>query len=464
MLPHMAEAAGLRVRGCGAALREEPNDFLSNSRRSNATHNLSFPSRGSLQNLLGDNKKRSGLVQEEGEFSFHHGNEIPSIDSLEESLRKLQVQADSLASTLSSGEEGVLDSRPFSSRWPVAPGGSYEEPGLGGPPKTPAESEWFLKPRHLLRPVGDYSVLTHLGLPTFSVAPVNRVAGLLGSEIAGQNSSPSVDLAFPPKIGAPHVIGVKALLPPKIPVKARLPERATFSLDRGRSLSLHRARAALSQSVSPAAKRTRSRSQSPRPVWRPSSAKANACAQPPPEVGKAGTIRKNGGSSRQSRSRIYSPGTLAARSWAPARTTGRGGTDKFWSPYSLPSTAISSPTSQEINERFLQILAEGATGSSLIEISPYQQELARLWLERLRVEEAWLLELKRQQELERTRGPKPKWYEMRTSQFHYEAHKNNELLRHSQEIQSVQDYRQELATASEEFRRQPRSSHLGTHQ
>lgn len=41
--------------------------------------------------------------------------------------------------------------------------------------------------------------------------------------------------------------------------------------------------------------------------------------------------------------------------------------------------------------------------------SPYQQELSRLRMEQLRLEEEQLLEMKRQSELERIRGPKPKW-------------------------------------------------------
>jgi hypothetical protein len=43
--------------------------------------------------------------------------------------------------------------------------------------------------------------------------------------------------------------------------------------------------------------------------------------------------------------------------------------------------------------------------------SPYKTELARLRLDSLRLEEEHLLELKRQAELERIRGPQPKWYE-----------------------------------------------------
>jgi hypothetical protein len=42
--------------------------------------------------------------------------------------------------------------------------------------------------------------------------------------------------------------------------------------------------------------------------------------------------------------------------------------------------------------------------------APYQTDLARLRLDKLRLEEDHLIELKRQAELERIRGPQPKWY------------------------------------------------------
>ncbi|XP_054857706.1 uncharacterized protein LOC129344829 [Eublepharis macularius] len=470
----MEEAAALLVRGRGAAGREKPKEFLSNSQRTGRTPNLSFLGLGRSHALHNGISDGSSMDQREIGHPTRHITETPTIDELEESLRKLKVQVDSLTSSLSfhPDEEDVLDlaspgdSNPFSSRWPEAPSGTYVESSIGGPPKPPDESEWFLKPKHLLRSLGDYSALTHLGLPTFALSSTDRVAGMLGSEIAARNSVASSDLAFPLKLGAPHVIGVRSLLPPKIPVRSRSPERAVLSCDRGRSLSLSHSESPRSWSFSPASKRSRwlrSRSQSPRPVWRPSSAKANACAQPPPQLGRPRSSKKKNGSSRQSRWRLYRPGSLASRADTPGRASERKAQYDSWSPYSLPSAAISSPTAQEINERFLQTLAEGATGSSLIEMSPYQKELARLRLERLRVEEAWLLELKRQQELERTRGPKPKWYEIKNSQFHYEARKNNELLRNSQDLQSVYKYRQELATASKEFQQLPSSTYLETH-
>ncbi|KAK2162761.1 hypothetical protein LSH36_92g05010 [Paralvinella palmiformis] len=85
--------------------------------------------------------------------------------------------------------------------------------------------------------------------------------------------------------------------------------------------------------------------------------------------------------------------------------------------------------------------------------SPFQCELSKLRMERLRIEEEHLLEVKRQEELERIRGPSPKWYELKNARFHYEAHKNNELLKSSDDWQSLLDYRNELEQASKQFQK-----------
>ncbi|XP_046325593.2 uncharacterized protein LOC124110339 [Haliotis rufescens] len=94
-----------------------------------------------------------------------------------------------------------------------------------------------------------------------------------------------------------------------------------------------------------------------------------------------------------------------------------------------------------------------ASAVKLITVTPYQTELARLRMERLRMEEDRLLELKRQEELERIRGPKQKWYEMKTPEFHYEAHKNNQLIRSRDKWQDLLTYREELSHASDDFHR-----------
>lgn len=286
-----------------------------------------------------------------GGYSSQYVSESSSIDDLEESLRQLKVQVNSLASSLSfnpdpecmSEPEPAPDSSPFSSRWLMAPAESYEEPNIGGPPKLPGDSEWFVMPKQL-QSLDDYSTLT------FARSPMNCVAGVLGSKLGGHSF---VDLSFPLKLGSPHVIGVKALLPPKIPVRPCLPEWASHPLENGRSLSLIHSGATRSRSLSPVSKRARwlrSQSQSPRPVCRPNSAKAVACSQLPPQLAKPKGIKKKTASNRPSRSRIYRPGVSAARSQTPTWATRRETPSNSWSPYSLSSTAISSPTVQELNE------------------------------------------------------------------------------------------------------------------
>ncbi|KAM3824203.1 uncharacterized protein M6D78_016697 isoform 3-T4 [Vipera latastei] len=410
---------------------------------------MDFLNLGRRPALHGDEQRKSLLFAEE--------NGVSTIEDLEESLRKLKVQVDSLASSLTvhpdrddtSALEHAADPGPLSSKW--------------HPSGPPIETECLPKPKHLARPLGNNLNLMDWAIPTLDSPALNENLGLLGTATVSRNSPLLAGLAVPLKLGAPHVIGVKSLLPPTIPVRACLPERSSFTLRRGRSLS--HSEATRSCSFSPDAKRPRwlrSRSQSPRPVWRPTSAKANACAQPPPQLGKPRGVRKKSLSSRQSRLRFFRPGTLALKSWTFTKAAGQRIPRESWSPYSLASPGISSPTAEEIHKRFLQTLSESTVGRELIEMSPYQKELARLRLERLRVEEGWVLEVKRQQELERTRGPRPKWYEMRDSQFHYEAHKNNKLLRSSPETQSVFGYREALSRASSEFqqRQKPTSTSL----
>nr|XP_013808501.1 PREDICTED: uncharacterized protein LOC106493085 [Apteryx mantelli mantelli] len=278
----------------------------------------------------------------------------------------------------------------FRPKWLQIYNAAYVETGPGNTPKQLAASEWFLKPRHLVKSLGDYPALTNLSLPVFSVSAVSHVAGLLESETTSKNDLLSEDLvntnSFPVKLGAPHVIGVESLLHPKVPVRTCSHERVSSFLDQGSSLSVEHAGNYRSRSFSPASKKSRwlrSRSQSPKSIWRPNSAKASACAQPLPNFGRFRYSRKTTASTRQSRSRKHKMGSLAARSHTSTRMNAGGILSSSWSPYSLPSATMSSPAAQDIYER----------------------------------------------------------YEMRSSQFHYEAHKNNELLRGSQDLQSLCNYR-----------------------
>ncbi|XP_069466229.1 uncharacterized protein DDB_G0287625-like [Ambystoma mexicanum] len=460
----------LELHGSRARLSEKSNGFLTNSEKTRSTNHLgahgAVYDRGQYSSAGGSDVLRES--RDPGSMTYNKKN--PSIDDLEESLRELKVQVNSLASSLSfdfdQEHDGDYDNSVDNiSRHPMASDGVNNTSSSAS-----MESDWFLNPKHLRKSLGNYSAVKSLGLPTFSQSSPDHIGGHVGSEISGRNylssSVSPLDIAnttsFPVKIGAPHVVGVKSLLPPMVPVRSRSPGKTMASLIRGRSQSLDRSGSNRSRSYSPTSKRTRwlrSRSQSPKPIWRPNSAKANACSQPPPQFGRLRAGSKTNSSNRQSRSRSYKPGALVTRSYTPPRVKSRKELGYSWSPYSLASPVIPAPTAQEISKRFLQSLTEGDIGRSLVEMSPYQQELARLRLERLRVEEEFLLELKRQQELERTRGPKPKWYEMKGAQFHYEARKNNELLR-SSDFQSTYNYRSELAAGSREFQHQMRPTDM----
>jgi hypothetical protein len=78
------------------------------------------------------------------------------------------------------------------------------------------------------------------------------------------------------------------------------------------------------------------------------------------------------------------------------------------------------------------------------EESPYANWITHLRREGLKLEEDILLELKRQQELERMRGPMPRWYELRTREFHHEAKRNTDMLHRSVEWQDMLEYTKKL--------------------
>ncbi|KAF6017845.1 hypothetical protein EB796_023828 [Bugula neritina] len=77
-------------------------------------------------------------------------------------------------------------------------------------------------------------------------------------------------------------------------------------------------------------------------------------------------------------------------------------------------------------------------------ISPYASDLAQLRLSRLKIEEDHLLEAKRLAEIERLRGPQKQWYALKTPDFHYEAHKNNELINNEKRWEKSLDYRKSM--------------------
>ena len=86
-------------------------------------------------------------------------------------------------------------------------------------------------------------------------------------------------------------------------------------------------------------------------------------------------------------------------------------------------------------------------------ISPYEEELFRLRREKLKLEEAYLLKKKCEEELERTRLPNVKWYEMKTKQFNTEMMKHNALMRHEVDLTELTKYRVDLYNKSKEYER-----------
>ncbi|XP_067872887.1 uncharacterized protein [Heterodontus francisci] len=418
------------LHGVRSPLRKKPNGYLTNSQRTFTMHQQ-VPRDLSADWRLHSSSAKTPMDDELKEWPVSGSRkDSPSIDELEQSLSELKVQVKGLTDSLSPellteykkiGEsESIFRSSGKNGDWSVLSDRTFPEEDVVGQPKNPDESEWFLRPRHLVQSLGRYPVLEDLGVPIRSMSPVDRMVGLTGSELSSKNCRAStispVDHAyresFPLRMGAPHVIGVRALLPPQIPVRPQSPERTRSSFLRDQTQTLRRSRSIRSRSLSPASKRSRwqqSRSQSPKPVWRPSSAKVNACGQPPPPINRQRSGSKTMTSSRLSRSYSYRPGALNLSSQLVPSENLEDSLRSLWTPYSLAAPALTSLSTQEISERFLQSLAEGDVRQSLVEMSPYQQELSQLRLQRLRVEEELLLELKRQQELERIRGPQPKW-------------------------------------------------------
>ncbi|XP_043531737.1 uncharacterized protein LOC122540300 isoform X1 [Chiloscyllium plagiosum] len=437
---------GFVLHGVRSPLRKKLNGYLTNSQRTFTTHQQRDISADTAKALMDDKLKEMPVSAS--------SKECPSIDELEQSLSELKVQVKGLTDSLSPellteykkiGEsDGIFRSSGKNGDWLGSTGGTFPEEDVVGQATNSDESEWFLRPRHIVQSLGRYPALEELSVPVHAISPVDQVVGLTESELSSKNNITSpispVDITyrerFPLKIGAPHVIGVRALLPPQIPVRPQSPERTRSSFLRDRAQTLRRPRNIRSRSLSPACKRSRwlqSHSESPKPVWRPNSTKVNACGQPPPPINRQRSRSSKISSNRLTQSYSYRPEKFNSSSQLVSSQSLDDSSSFLWTPYSLAAPAVSSLSAQEISKRFLQSLAEGDVRQSLVEMSPYQQELSHLRLQRLRVEEEFLLELKRQQELERIRGPQPKWYEMKGSRFHYEAHKNNELIRSSKD-------------------------------
>ncbi|CAN0035833.1 unnamed protein product [Lampetra planeri] len=401
------------LHGFKAALRDKPGDYLTNSQRTSTSSFLSQSPSFSAGNMRPKSVPGSSAVNGHGDS--------PTLDELELSLHNLKLQVSDLRSSLDvdfTSDKAAGETRK-TRQWSLLPD---PEPGMGAL-EDDSDDAWFLSPRRRSRFSldGSATTITTTGL------------GLHRE-------------AFPVQIGAPHVVGVPSLLPPAIPVRGRSPVRtvATVVLEEvaraRRSRSLERwaadGRGARRSGMA------RSRSQSPKPAWRPSSAKPDLSSRPPPPLRCTSHSPASGARGRSDEEGRLSEDERGRRPWRGLRSSLRS-----LSAEHSPRPASRGPTALDVSERFV-----GSLGGRLGGTSPYGEALRRLRRQRLRVEEDLLLELKRQLELERTRGPRPKWYEMRGPQFHYEARKNNDHLRSSAEWQRIYDYRNQLLSASHTFR------------
>ncbi|XP_039267655.2 uncharacterized protein LOC120342753 [Styela clava] len=304
----------------------------------------------------------------------------------------------------------------------------------------PRDSKWYRDPQHLTTSMGNFDTAKKLGISTRSVSPTSRGTGIFGAEMATKNiygQLTSTDLAssmetFPVRLTAPHIVGVRSLLPPDFPVKMQRPATAAGTTSE--------------VTVVPNfATRSPSRAHSPRPTWVPNSRNANASAKPPPALS---TTKRRCKSASMKRATVL--GAAGANSSNELVTRGRSITrHSTMSEGSYPRQIHPLPSETEL--RFLRSADQIDTRRALVENSPYQQELAKLRLARLRVEEEYLLQLKRESELERVRGPKPKWYTMKGPEFHYECNKNTTLHKNKKSWAKTLQYRNELLESSREF-------------
>ncbi|XP_048471121.1 uncharacterized protein LOC125486658 isoform X2 [Rhincodon typus] len=369
------------LHGVKSPLRKKLNGYLTNSQRTFTTHQQRDIA-DSAKALMDDKLKEMHVADS--------SKDCPSIDELEQSLSELKVQVKGLAESLSPellteykkiGEtDSILRSSGKNGDLLCSTGGTFPEEDIVGQATNPDESEWFLRPRHLVQSLGRYPALEDLGVPVHSLSPVDRMVGLTGSELSSKNNKTStispVDIAyresFPLKFGAPHVIGVRALRPPQIPVRPQSPEWTRSPFLRDQAQTLRRPRSIRSRSLSPASKRSRwlqSCSESPKPVWRPNSMKVNACGQPPPPINRQRSGSKKISSNRLTHSYSYKPGKFNSSSQRSSQSLDDS-SSSLWTSRRLVVPPVSSLSAQEINER----------------------------------------------------------YEMKGSHFHYEAHKNHELL------------------------------------
>nr|XP_054753178.1 uncharacterized protein LOC129258953 [Lytechinus pictus] len=278
------------------------------------------------------------------------------------------------------------------------------EQSLAGKAKSKATAQWFTDPIHLSQET-EYPVFKSLGAKEHTVSSVKRTTGMLGTEMAQKkvassiSSDEEVRRYFPVTFNeVPAVMQTLTPPPPMDSSTRSVVDRTTRSV------------------MSDAGPRRTGTSRPPLPNGRSMSA-----------------------SDRHHNLKAMN------------RSSSRNG---------FPANGMSLRLSQGVSTQDPQLKAVKDYNylkasqqfiDERVVASPFEYELSKLRMERLRIEEQRILETKRQEELERIRGPVPKWYELKTPNFTYEHAKNNQLNSSRQNWQSLYDYRNKLLSASQEF-------------
>jgi len=426
----MEKEVGFVVKGKQSNFSEKPvEDVLTNSQKTISTSNLS---------------------------STKKIEKVPSVESLQATVESLKLEIKQLNRSLQSrngdsqifhdddtvvneNHEEKADSEKEDQELTFMMQREDKEAVSGLPDEN---NKWYSDPNHLTKCNDEYPTLQSVGLNERSTLSVNRSSGRLGAEIATKDLDGKMNTReltknsdyFPIKLTAPHIVGVKSLLPPKYSVRAQNPHIAKSTKKATGIMEPKYLFGGANIIKANKSVEASQRSVSPKPVWMPT--------DPRPNTGSITKFTKTRGKSK-TRKR---PSTIETSKRNKDLMFNSLNISKVYDPI-----AYNDKFASNIELSFLRSYDELETRKNLVDNSPYQQALARLRLERLRVEEQYLLQLKRESELERIRGPKLKWYESKGPQFHYECNKNTNLHKNQQNLQETLEYRNGLLAASREF-------------
>lgn len=432
------------LHGRKPPVRDKDAGYLTNSQRTLSTRNLSQTStyrpdsRSTVRSSLGWTEKQSLLdtgqslmggyppdnPYSEIQEDLRAKNSELSLDlrslnsSLNKSLNKsvtFSEHINAYSKTRDEDEASLDDTFEDELRRLIAndthenDGYMYEQ-NFAGKAKGMETSQWYTEPVHLARET-EYPIFESLGAREHTVSSVRRTTGMLGTEMAQKKVASSISLDqevkkyFPVTFG--EVPAVMQTLTPAPPLDGATQN----ALDR------------TSRSVASDVGHRRSTAQS-----RPFSASRKPLSA---------SSRLQNQDNRRSTSRTSS----RQRNGFPTN----GMSLRLSHDMATPDPQSKAVKDYNYLKASRQFVEEERSAS------PFEYELAKLRMERLRLEEQRILETKRQEELERIRGPTPKWYELKTPKFTYEHTKNNQLNNSRKDWQGLYDYRTKLLAASQEF-------------